>query len=58
MPTWLPESKGAPEVGRKAPEFTLTDQNGKNVSLTQLLTEPIGSTQPKGVVLIFYRGYW
>jgi hypothetical protein len=58
MPTWLPESKGAPEVGRKAPDFTLTDQTGKSVSLTSLLTEPIGSSQPKGVVLIFYRGYW
>jgi hypothetical protein len=58
MPTWLPESAGAPEVGKKAPEFTLTDQNGKSVSLTSLLTDPIGSSRPKGVVLIFYRGYW
>ena len=58
MPTWLPESKGAPEVGRKAPEFTLTNQNGRSVTLTDLLTEPIGSVRPRGVVLIFYRGYW
>jgi membrane protease YdiL (CAAX protease family) len=58
MPTWLPESKGAPEVGRKAPEFTFTDQNGKSVSLSSLLTEPFGSSKPKSVLLIFYRGYW
>ena len=58
MPTWLPESKGAPEVGRKAPDFTLTDPNGKSVSLSSLLAETIAGAPPKGVVLIFYRGYW
>jgi flagellar biosynthesis component FlhA len=50
---WLPASKGAPQVGQRAPDFTLTDTTGKQVSLTQLQT-----TAPKGVLLIFYRGYW
>lgn len=55
---WLPESAGAPQVGQKAPDFTLTDSNGKPVALAQLLAEPIGSKAPRGVLLIFYRGYW
>lgn len=58
MPTWLPESKSAPEIGRKAPEFTLPDHNGTSVTLDQLLREPIAGAPPKRVVLIFYRGYW
>jgi hypothetical protein len=59
---WMPESAGAPQVGQKAPEFTLTDTTGKQVSLSQLLRTPIqtstGPVDPKGVLLIFYRGYW
>jgi predicted membrane channel-forming protein YqfA (hemolysin III family) len=56
---WLPASAGAPQVGQKAPEFTLTDANNKPVSLAELLSTPIdGNTPPKGVLLIFYRGYW
>lgn len=55
---WLPASGGAPQVGRKAPDFTLTDANNKQVTLAQLLTEPINNKPPKGVLLIFYRGYW
>ncbi len=50
------------EVGQKAPDFTLADTNGKTVSLSELLTRPIegkaASSNPKGVLLIFYRGYW
>lgn len=58
--TWMPSAGGAPQVGQKAPEFTLTDTNGKQVSLSDLLTTPVqpGSSAPKGVLLIFYRGYW
>lgn len=55
---WLPESAGAPQVGQKAPDFTLTDTNNKPVTLAQLLTEPVNNHPPRGVLLIFYRGYW
>lgn len=55
---WLPESKGAPQVGQKVPDFTLTDTTGKPVSLNELLTTPVNGTAPKGVLLVFYRGYW
>jgi len=54
----LPASKGAPQVGQKVPEFTLFDASGKQVSLHELLTTPIDGKAPKGVLLIFYRGYW
>jgi len=70
----LPASHGAPQVGQKAPAFTLSDINDKPVSLSQLLSAPLnGETgsagalarnaqeatiPPKGVLLIFYRGYW
>jgi hypothetical protein len=47
----VPLSAQAPRIGEKAPEFTLPDQNGKQVVLTDLLS-------PNGAVLIFYRGYW
>src|ERR1043165_834956 len=43
-----------PAVGAKAPDFTLPDANGKPVALSQLL----GAPNSKGVLLIFYRGYW
>jgi hypothetical protein len=54
----LPASKGAPQVGQKAPDFTLTDSGGKTVSLNGLLSTPINGSAPKGVLLVFYRGYW
>ena len=54
----LPASTGAPHVGEKAPDFTLTDTGGRSVSLTQLLSEPVKGQPPKGVLMIFYRGYW
>jgi hypothetical protein len=50
----LPASEEAAGVGAKAPVFVLLDTNRKPVALQQLLTAP-GS---KGVILIFYRGYW
>jgi hypothetical protein len=58
MGSWLPASSGAPQVGHKAPEFTLTGMNDKPVTLAQLLTEPFNDKPPKGVLLVFYRGYW
>ena len=56
--SWLPASSAAPQVGQKAPDFTLNDVNDKPVTLAQLLTEPVNNTPPKAVLLIFYRGYW
>ena len=55
---WLPASKGAPQVGQKMPEFSLPDASGRQVSLNQLLSTPVNGQPPKGVLLIFYRGYW
>ena len=55
---WLPPSKGAPQVGQQAPEFTLQDQTGRQVSLTELRSAPVNGSVPRGVLLIFYRGYW
>src|SRR5579859_776795 len=61
----LPASTGAPQVGQKAPDFTLPDTEGRNVSLAQLLGHGDsggagnpGGAPPKAVLLIFYRGYW
>jgi hypothetical protein len=47
----VPLSAQAPRVGQKAPEFSLPDQNGRQVALADLLS-------PNGAVLIFYRGHW
>lgn len=58
MGSWLPASSGAPQVGQKAPDFSLIDVNNKPVTLAQLLTAPVNNKPPKGVLLIFYRGYW
>jgi hypothetical protein len=54
----LPASHGAPQVGQKAPDFTLTDTHGKSVSLAELISSPINGKTPKGALFIFYRGYW
>ncbi len=48
----VPASAGAPRVGQKAPDFLLLDQNEKPVGLGDLLSNS------KGVVVIFYRGFW
>jgi hypothetical protein len=58
MPRWMPTAAGAPKVGQKAPEFALTDTNQKTVTLAELLSTPIKGRPAKGVLLIFYRGYW
>jgi len=48
----VPPSTGAPRVGQKAPDFTLLNQDGKEVSLSGLVG------RSKAVALIFYRGFW
>lgn len=55
---WLPASKGAPQVGQRAPDFSLPDTNGNQVSLIDLLSTPVNGSEPRGVLLVFYRGYW
>lgn len=54
----LPASTRAPQVGERAPEFSLPDASGNQVSLSQLLSTPVNGSAPKGVLLVFYRGYW
>jgi peroxiredoxin len=57
----LPSARSAPQVGQKAPEFTLVDTKNTNISLSELLSTPLPGASggaPKGVLLVFYRGYW
>lgn len=59
----FPAARNAPRVGQPAPQFTLVDSTGKNVSLAQMLatpvTDPSGQARAaKGVLVVFYRGYW
>lgn len=42
----LPKSAGAPKVGERAPDFTLTDSTGKQVSLAQLLAPTAAQASP------------
>jgi hypothetical protein len=48
----VPPSTGAPRIGEKTPQFTLADQDGKEVALADLLDKS------NAVALIFYRGFW
>ena len=57
----VPASADAPQIGQKAPDFTLPDTNNQNVSLAQLFAPAPGGSAavaPHAVLLIFYRGYW
>lgn len=54
----LPVSASAPRVNAQAPDFSLTDSEGRTVSLDDLLREPVADRRPSAVLLIFYRGYW
>ncbi len=60
MTRQLPGAAGAPHVGQKAPEFVLPDTTNQPVSLASLFSTPLVGSRvpPKGVVLVFYRGYW
>lgn len=56
----LPPPTTALRVGDKAPEFVLRDTNNNPVALASLLSSPMPGLQtpPRGVLLVFYRGYW
>ena len=54
----VPNSAGAPQVGQRLPEFTLSDSSGQPTSLSQLFAAAGDGSQPKAVLLVFYRGYW
>ena len=55
----LPVSGGAPRAGQRAPDFTLPDQDGRPVSLADLLAPgQWDAGQRGGVVLVFFRGHW
>lgn len=51
----LPQSVHAPQVGERAPDFTLPDERGAPVSLTALLSPSRvgGAPASKGVLLVF-----
>jgi cytochrome oxidase Cu insertion factor (SCO1/SenC/PrrC family) len=42
---------GRVAIGTEAPDFTLEDQAGKPITLSEFRGK-------KSVVLVFYRGYW
>jgi peptidoglycan/LPS O-acetylase OafA/YrhL len=48
----IPSAETALGVNRKAPPFVLADTAGKQVSSADLLKDR------RGLVLVFYRGYW
>jgi len=59
----LPASLESPKIGQKVSEFALRDTHGDLVFLSTLLSSPLDPSRPsrsapKGVLLIFYRGYW
>jgi len=47
----VPQRAAPMTVGETAPDFTLEDQNGRKVTLTEWRGQ-------NPVVLVFYRGYW
>jgi len=44
-------TKEAVKTGATAPDFALTDQDGKQIKLSE-------AVKKSSVVLVFYRGYW
>jgi len=59
----FPDAKHSPQIGQRAPEFSLVDANGKSFTLAQLRSSPITDSggvarATKGVLVVFYRGYW
>jgi len=59
----LPAAIESPKIGQRAPEFALRDTHENPVSLATLLSTPLDPSSPspslpRGVLLVFYRGYW
>lgn len=54
----VPKSAGAPQRGQRLPDFTLPDSAGRPTSLSQLLGPAADGSQPRALLLVFYRGYW
>jgi len=48
----VPSGETALQVSREAPPFVLTDTSGREISSADLLRDH------RGLVLVFYRGYW
>ncbi|GIW42339.1 MAG: hypothetical protein KatS3mg076_2916 [Candidatus Binatia bacterium] len=46
----LPAAASSPKVGTVAPDFTLRDHTGREVTLS--------SFRGRNVLLVFYRGHW
>lgn len=46
----VPKPQIASAEGKRAPDFSLKDQDGRNFTLSSLRGTP--------VLLMFYRGYW
>jgi hypothetical protein len=54
----LPASKQAPQVGQKAPDFTLPDHTGAPVTLSAFQADAAAGRPGQWLLLVFYRGYW
>jgi hypothetical protein len=62
---YFPAAANAPRVGDKAPEFALLNTTSARVTLGQLISGsaspgagPGSARSPRGILLVFYRGYW
>lgn len=57
-----PAARNAPRIGDKAPAFSLLDSNSRPVALASLLSQSSQSSSQtsaqRGILLVFYRGYW
>jgi hypothetical protein len=58
VPKGYASAHNTPRVGDRAPEFALSDSSGNAVALNQLLSTSENGRAPRGVLLVFYRGYW